>query len=102
VASQPFQLPRPSGDVLVEAQVGSKVKHWTGLGLMIGGGVAALYGVFYWQFSRAFRDPDTPDGVGNNFSDSIRNIGLTAIGVGVALEIAGIVLFSSHTSVEVH
>ena len=31
MASDPFTLPRAAGDVYIEAQVGSKVKHWVGL-----------------------------------------------------------------------
>ena len=100
IASAPFSLPRPSGDIHVDAHVGSKVKHWTGLGLMIGGGVAALYGLLYWQMSSAFRDYESSNGM-TSFSDSVRNIGLTAIGVGVVLEIVGIVMFSDGTSVAV-
>jgi len=102
IASEPFQLPRSSGEVFIDAQVGSKVKHWVGLGLMIGGGVAALYGLLYWQMSKAFADVESSSGNGSTgFSDTVRNVGLTVIGVGVVLEIVGIVMFSSGTSVQV-
>jgi hypothetical protein len=102
IASDPFSLPRSSGDVFIDAQVGSKVKHWVGLGLMIGGAVAALYGVLYWQLSKAFADAEANSGSGTtSFSDTVRNIGLIAIGTGVVLEIVGIVMFSNGTSVQV-
>jgi len=102
IASDPFQLPRASGDVFIDAQVGSKVKHWVGLGLMIGGGVSALYGLLYWQLSKAFADVETSSGNGSTgFSDTVRNIGLIAIGVGVVLEVVGIVMFADGTSVQV-
>jgi hypothetical protein len=48
--------------------VGSKVKHWVGLGLMIGGGVAALYGLLYWQMSKAFADVESSSGNGSTAS----------------------------------
>jgi len=100
IASDPFQLPRASGDVFVDAQVGSKIKHWTGLGLMIGGLVAGLYGVIYLETSSAFQQIDNMTG-DTSFGNSVRTIGWTVIGVGVALEIVGIVLFASSTSVQV-
>jgi hypothetical protein len=101
IASDPFQLPRASGDVFVDAQVGSKIKHWTGLGLMIGGAVAGLYGAIYLETASAFQNFDNMTG-DTSVSDSVRAIGWTAIGVGVVLEIVGIVLFASSTSVQVH
>jgi hypothetical protein len=99
IASDAFQLPRASGDVVVDAEVGSKAKHWTGLGLMIGGAVAGLYGLIYLETSSAFGNVDNM--VGTSFRDTARNIGFTAIGIGVVLEVVGIVLFSSSTSVQV-
>ena len=59
LASEPFSLPRASGDVFIDAEVGSKVKHWVGLGLMIGGVVAAGYGFVFWQFFNSFAENDT-------------------------------------------
>ncbi|HXU04422.1 MAG TPA: hypothetical protein VN903_25850 [Polyangia bacterium] len=102
IASETFQLPRGSGDVYIDAQVGSRVKHFAGLGMMIGGGVAALYGLIYWQFSQAFRDTEAQTGSGSTgFSDTVRNIGLVFIGAGAVVEIIGIVMFASGTSVQV-
>ena len=59
LASEPFQLPRASGDVYIDAQVGSKVKHWVGLGLMIGGAAAALYGAATWALFNGVADSGT-------------------------------------------
>ncbi|HEY8926688.1 MAG TPA: hypothetical protein VIU64_20030 [Polyangia bacterium] len=39
-----FSMPRPAGTVLVDAKMGSNVKHWVGIGLTIGGGVNLLWG----------------------------------------------------------
>ena len=72
------------------------------LGMMIGGAVAALYGVLYWQFSKAFADVEANSGSGSTgFSDTVRNIGFVVIGAGVVVEIIGIVMFSGGTSVQV-
>jgi hypothetical protein len=38
-ATDPFSMPRSSGRVLVQAKMGSNVRHWVGVGLSIGGGV---------------------------------------------------------------
>ena len=46
-ASETFNMPRQSGPVLIEAEVGSKVKRGVGIGLTIGGGVSALAGGIY-------------------------------------------------------
>ena len=42
-----FSMPRPAGTVLVDANMGSNVKHWVGIGLTIGGGVGLLWGGAY-------------------------------------------------------
>lgn len=42
-----FSMPRPAGAVLVDANMGSNVKHWVGVGLTIGGGVGLLWGGIY-------------------------------------------------------
>jgi len=39
-----FSMPRSAGTVLVDARMGSNVKHWVGVGLTIGGGVSLLWG----------------------------------------------------------
>jgi len=38
-ATDPFTMPRSSGPVLIDAKLGSNVKHWVGVGLAIGGGI---------------------------------------------------------------
>jgi len=101
IASDTFMLPRSAGDVYIDANVGSKVKHWVGLGLMIGGVVAAGYGLLWWQlFSSVSDDPYASSSV-NDVRDSMRNVGLFIIGVGAVLEIVGLVMFSGGTSVRV-
>lgn len=98
IASDPFTLPRASGDVYIDAQVGSKVKHWVGLGLMIGGLVAAGYGLFFWEISRAANDNTSS---GQEARDFVRNIGITFVSIGGVLEIVGGTMFFGGTSVQV-
>jgi len=100
LASEPFTLPRGSGDVYIDAQVGSKVKHWVGLGLMIGGLVAAGYGLFFWELFNTATANDTTSASqdARNFG---RNIGITVISIGGVLEIVGLTMFFSGTSVQV-
>ena len=98
IASDPFSLPRASGDVYVDAQVGSKVKHWVGLGLMIGGLVAAGYGLFFWEISRTANDNTS---TGQDARDFVRNIGITFLSIGGVLEIVGGTMFFGGTSVQV-
>ena len=99
INSDTFTLPRAGGDVYIDAQVGSKVKHWVGLGLMIGGAVAAGYGLLWWQLFSAADDPYNSSL--NDFRNTMQNVGLFIVGVGAVLEIVGVVLFSGGTSVRV-
>jgi hypothetical protein len=46
-ATDPFSMPRSSGTVLVQAKMGSNVKHWVGVALTIAGGVNLLGGCLY-------------------------------------------------------
>jgi hypothetical protein len=98
LASDPFSLPRASGDVYIDAQVGSKVKHWVGLGLMIGGLVAAGYGLFFWEIFNSASGSDSASQDARNFG---RNIGITFVSIGGVLEIVGMTMFFSSTSVQV-
>jgi len=46
-ATDPFSMPRSSGGVLIQAKMGSNVKHWVGIGLTIAGGLNLLAGGLY-------------------------------------------------------
>ena len=100
LASEPFSLPRPSGDVFIDAEVGSKVKHWVGLGLMIGGVVAAGYGFVFWQFFNSFAANDTSSAAQDARSFG-RTVGIVFLSVGAVLEAVGLPMFFSGTSVQV-
>jgi hypothetical protein len=95
LASAPFSMPRASGDVYVDAQVGSKVKKWVGLGLMIGGAVALLYGGIIWEFHK---------NVQNNFGEEDttgRNIAIFCFATAGVLEVVGLPMLLTSTSVQV-
>ncbi len=100
LTSEPFTLPRASGDVYVDAKVGSKITHWVGLGLMIGGLVAAGYGVLFWQLFNTVED----DGYTSSARDAHavgRTIGIVFVSVGAVLELVGLPMFFNGTSVQV-
>lgn len=99
--SAAFSLPRSTGEVSIAAAVGSKAKHYTGLGLMIGGGVAMAYGGAYWAFFHDVRKSGVDDPQVQNVSRSYETLGLVALGVGLVMVIAGIPLWFSNTTVEV-
>ena len=76
------------------------MKHWVGLGLMIGGLVAAGYGLLFWEFfnSSRKRERPRPSQDARNFG---RNLGIIVISVGAVLETVGMTMFFSGTSVQV-
>jgi len=100
IASDPFPLPRASGDVYVDASVGSKVKRYVGLGLSIGGLVAGAYGLLFWSVANESTYNNGPYDSGAD--DFARNIGIFCFVVGAVLEAVGLPLLFSSTSVQVH
>ena len=102
LSSQPFKLPRPAGDVFVDAQVASKINHWVGLGLMIGGVVAAGYGLAVWQlFNTIPSNSASYDSGAEDVRSFARTVGIVFISVGAVLELVGLPMFFNSTSVEV-
>jgi len=100
IASDPFPLPRASGDVYVDASVGSKVKRYVGLGLSIGGLVAGAYGLLFWSIANDSNYNNSADDSGAD--DVARNFGLFCFAIGAVLEAVGLPLLFSSTSVQVH
>ena len=76
----------------VHARVGSKVQHFVGLGLMIGGLVAAGYGTFFLAVS------GSGESDGDHFARDMSLILFSAAGV---LEGMGLPMFLKGTTVEV-
>jgi hypothetical protein len=96
--SEEFRMPRPSGRVTIDAQVGSTVKHWVGVGMIIGGLAFVASGAFYYA--------DTPNsgqdlGGGTTGRDLDHGIGIGYMIVGAIVAAIGIPLAMSSTSVEV-
>jgi hypothetical protein len=87
-SSEPFNMPRPAGPVVIDAHVGSNVKHWVGFGLMMGGIAAAGAGTFEIATTGS--------------SDVISGDAWAALITGLVLISVGIPLFAtSYTSVDV-
>jgi len=97
--SDAFNMPRPAGKVVVQAQAGSNVKHWVGVGLIIGGVIdGALGGLYYASASDLVNSSSNTTGQGKEY---FQTIGVVSIVTGVILLAIGIPLAASSTSVEV-
>jgi len=98
-ASETFTMPRPSGQVVIDTQVGSKIKHWVGIALIIAGVVDAGFGTLYYA---------SADSLANSSSNTtdlsktyFQTVGIIGIITGVVLLGIGIPLAASSTSVEI-
>jgi hypothetical protein len=97
--SDPFNMPRPAGKVVVQAQAGSNVKHWVGVGMIIGGVVdAAAGGIYYASASDLATSTANTTGQSKEY---FQTIGIISMVTGVILLAIGIPLAASSTSVEV-
>jgi hypothetical protein len=95
--SDGFNMPRPAGQVVVEAQTGSTVKHWVGFGLTIGGVVAAVSGTLLYASAPG------PDVYGDTAARDTAHVGgIVYLVTGLILLAVGIPLSMSSTSVDVH
>ena len=95
--SESFNMPRPSGPVVIDAQVGSKVKRGIGIGLTIGGVVSALLGGL---FLLAATDGSN-DHVHQHQGARRSRLGIVYLVIGAVLMAVGIPLSTSSTSVQV-
>ena len=98
--SEEFRMPRPSGQVAIDAQTGSTVKHWAGVGLLIGGGVLAAFGGLLLAFASDVNNSNNLNG-GTTIQNGVRAEGLVYLVTGVILAGIGVPLSMSSTSVEV-
>jgi hypothetical protein len=97
-SSETFQMPRQAGPVVIDAQVGSKVKHGVGLGLTIGGALAAVVGGIYFA---AGSDNSSSDDPYYDADEAFQVVGITYLVIGAVLMAIGIPLSTSHTSVTI-
>jgi len=97
--SEPFMMPRPSGQVVIDTQVGSKVKHIVGIVLIIAGIVDAGFGTLYYLSANdlANSSSNTTD-LGKTY---FQTVGIVGIVTGLVLLGGGSPLSMSSTSVEV-
>lgn len=93
--SNEFKMPRPAGTVLVNAETGSTVKHWVGIGLIAGGAGWVLAGAATLAAGSDTRNFD------GTTSDSYKALGITYLVIGGIMAAIGIPLSMSSTSVEV-
>jgi hypothetical protein len=100
-ASDPFRMPRPSGQVVLDAHMGSNVKHWIGFGLGLGGGIAALLGVTLLSLAPSATGTSVT-GSGLSEKETFQVYGAVYLVTGIILLAVGIpMLASSGTSVDV-
>jgi hypothetical protein len=97
--SEEFTMPRSSGQVVVDAQVGSKVKRGIGIALTIGGAVSALVGGIV--FLAAPADTSDPYGYSANNREDTQFLGVFYLVIGAVLMAVGIPLSASSTTVQV-
>ena len=97
VPSDGFNMPRPTGQVFIEASYGSKVKRYVGIAMIIAGVVNGLAGLYYYTNAN---DLSQTAG-GNNDPDFYRTVGVVSIIGAVVVTGIGIPLSLSSTSVEV-
>jgi len=98
--SDPFTMPRPSGPVLIDAQLGSTVKRGVGIGLIIGGIANAALGALYYSEAGKFAS-STDSNMGGLSKGFYQAVGISGIITGVVLVAIGVPLAMSSTSVEV-
>ena len=94
--SEEFTMPRSSGQVVIDAQVGSKVKRGIGIGLTVGGAVSALVGGLVFLAA-----PDSSNEPYTNNREDTQFLGVFYLVIGAALMAVGIPLSTSSTSVQV-
>jgi hypothetical protein len=94
--SAEFRMPRSSGTVSVNTQVGSKVKHWVGVGMIIGGAVTMLAGGLFYEASK-----NTQASATGTTTDTLKAEGIADLVIGAIVTVIGIPLAVSSTSVEV-
>ncbi len=100
--SEEFRMPRPQGNVLIDTQAGSSVKHWVGFGMILGGLGAVLGGAALYALAPS--SGTETDAFGNP-TNTMRNFdhaaGITYIVIGAIVAAIGIPLAASSTSVQV-
>ena len=94
--SDSFNMPRPSGQVIVTARYGSNIKHWVGIALIIGGLVSVALGGLYINNADDFARNNP-----NNGADFYKGVGIGSIIHGAIVAGIGIPLALSSTSVDV-
>jgi hypothetical protein len=99
--SEPFNMPRSSGSVQIDAQLGSSVKRGVGIGLIIGGIANAAFGALYYSQADSLASSSSSSSSMPMGKDFYQAVGIVGIITGVIVVAIGIPLAMSSTSVEV-
>jgi hypothetical protein len=99
--SEPFRMPRDSGEVRIDAQLGSSVKRGVGIGLIIGGIADAAFSALYYSQADSLARSSSSSNTMQMGKDFYQAIGIVGIISGIILVGIGIPLAASSTSVEV-
>jgi hypothetical protein len=100
--SEEFRMPRPAGNVLIDTQTGSTVKHWVGFGMILGGLGAVLAGALVYSVAPSENSQtDVFGDVNNSTRNFDHTVGITYIVIGALVAAIGIPLSMSSTSVTV-
>jgi hypothetical protein len=87
--SEPFALPRLSGEVSINATAGSTKRYWTGVGLALSGLVVGLFG--YLALGAASSPDQSVDAPSDNSGHIAgQTIGVVLLVIGAALEAVGV------------
>lgn len=100
--TEPFRLRQSSGDVIIDVEAGSNVKHFVGLGLMIGGVVSLGYAAASYLLFQSV-DNNYPTTTGStSANDAAVTFSIILAVVGAVLEGVGIPLWNSNTTIHIH
>jgi hypothetical protein len=97
--SDTFSMPRPAGSVLVQAQVGSTVKHWVGIGLIAAGLANVAFGAYYYSSADSLANSNS--NTSGQTKSFFQDVGIVTIVIGALIAAIGLPFALSSTSVEV-
>jgi hypothetical protein len=97
--SESFNLPRTSGQVVIDTQLGSKVKRSIGIGMIIVGIADVLVGGIFYATAADWSEASANPSVTSE--EYFQVIGMSGIVVGAVLLAVGIPLSTSRTLVKV-
>jgi hypothetical protein len=99
--SDGFNLPRPSGDVSIDAFTGSQTRYWVGAGMTIAG-AAGLVGGGLSLLARSAINNSSSDSSSQSLSNFYKVVGISDLIIGSVLVLLGAPLWlGSRTTIQV-